>query len=472
MAKAQKIQDLAKTFMEENPNFTYIIEYGCFYDKDETFNYYKQIVDHELEVKLTNFLDINFNTNITDGTIKSFTLHLRVVARQIQNFISDKILFNDNNYLDLKDLTIKTLQEDQTIIYFIDCPAPNMECELSFTIFEKTLKEILVNKDNTSKPDQELIHLTQEMFGYYLLSELEPPVAFFLNGQGSNGKSTLLTVLEQLVGGEKFVMANSIENITTSQWAAQQLRFHRLNCCSEEQSKRIKTDKLKAIIDGSKIYADIKFSSPISFNPKTKHIFATNALPSFDKIDDGLKRRIVIIPFYRKFEPQDSNKQLKTAIFSDSILSPELPHIIKWAIEGAKRLRANNYVFSYSEASQEQMSTYIQNSSNAVAFIEENFQIPANQDEQKEFGFFSGERLYKIYQVWCKANGKKTFASNNFREEIQNTLKLKYQSSWDKVEKRNFRGFYLNLQDDCSLKNHPDLLMQFDESETQLPITY
>lgn len=470
MAKPIKIQDLSRTFIEENPNFTFVIEYGCFYDKDPIYNYYKPIIDHELAIKLTNFLDINLNINITEATVKAFTHHIKINCRQQQSPDTDKILFNDQFYLDLTDLTIKPLQEEDIITFFINTPTPKDGDACN--IFHKTLTEILVKKDKPTEPDQELINLTQEMFGYYLLSELEPPVAFFLNGQGSNGKSTLLQILEQLAGGEKFVMANSIENITTSQWAAQQLRFHRLNCCSEEQSKRIKTDKLKAIIDGSKIYADIKFSSPISFNPKTKHIFATNSLPSFDKIDDGLKRRIIIIPFYRKFEPQDSNKQLKTADFTKSLFHPELSAIVAWAIQGAQRLRSNNYVFSYSEASQEQMSTYIQNSSNAVAFIQENFTTPPKQVIVDEWNFFSVERLYKIYQVWCKSNGKKTFASNNFREEIQNTLKLKSVPAWDKVEKRTFRGFYLNLQDECSLKNHPDLLMQFDESETVLPLTF
>lgn len=439
--KNPPIQILMEEFAEKyKDNLLFVEEFNSYYWFDNLFHYYKPLKEIEIKAKIANFLEINLSGNITDSTFNNADTWLRLkVNKIIPEIESNLTIFNDGSVLNIETLEVRKYKKTDNIFYFINCRFPSKKDKCPN--FFKFLNNIMVDEED--KTDKQLIVLMQEMFGYYLLSTQEPPITFFLTGGGSNGKSTLQGVLEQLVGGPHFVMSNSIENLTTKDFHIQELRFKRLNVCNEEQSKYMQAAKFKAMVEGARVHGEIKFGEQFSFCPRTKHIFATNNMPAFDSLDYGTRRRIKIVPFMKTILPKDTNKAYKNKIWEKTAFAPELPGIVAWAIEGAKRLIANNYTFSTAASVEAEMLEYEAVVSSTVNFIRDNFEKAIKDQVGAEF--FSSTRLYKIYHQWCKtATNRKPVNSNIFRRELRQELKLKQMiMGWDRCENSNKRGFWL-----------------------------
>lgn len=462
------IQDLVKTFAEQNVDkILYVENIASFFLFNEEKGYFRFLGGQEMDDLMGPFLDMSLQKNVTDSVFATAYRWLRIYCfRRLKSLDGSHIIFNDKKVLDLNSLTFDDPRPDQNIFYHINCDSPDLSKPIAIPVFSKFLETILVDDD--LKPDPALLTLAQEMFGYYLSDKLEPPIAFFFVGEGANGKSTLQFVLEQLAGGSEFVMANSIENLTGARFDAEELRYKRLNVCSEEQSKFVRPDKFKSIIDGSLIHADIKYQKAISFRPRTKHLFSSNQLPKFSELDHGLERRLKFIPFKRRFSSRDKDITLKTERWEDSRFAPELPGIIAWAIEGAKRLKANNYDFTHSAAVNAEWGKYEEEVSSPILFLRDNF-LPINETTEENGQFFAGERLYRLYSAWCKLNNKKPYAINNFRTELKNTGKLPPFNApkHDNVLKKTSRGWLLSVRTDSELRSaieYSSLMPEFIEA--------
>ncbi|HNX82720.1 MAG TPA: phage/plasmid primase, P4 family, partial [Candidatus Omnitrophota bacterium] len=70
------------------------------------------------------------------------------------------------------------------------------------------------------------------------------------------------------------------------------------------------------------------------FKPTGKIYLSTNYKPTIKGTDDGIWRRIRLIPFEHKFE--GANKIEK---FAEKFLYPELPGILRWAVEGFLKMQ-------------------------------------------------------------------------------------------------------------------------------------
>ena len=450
--KNPPIQILMEDFADKHKDrLLFVEEHDCYYWLNKKYKYYEPIDKMSIKAKLAPYLESQLAGNITETTFNNAFVWLRLkvnkTAKQINNTLA---IFKDQKVLNLETLEVRDHKEDDTIFYFIDCNFPTKKDRCP--VFTNFLNQVLVDEEGNT--DKQLTALIQEMFGYYLLSTQEPPVTFFLVGAGSNGKSTLQFVLEQIVGGEQFIMSNSIENLTTRDFHVQELRFKRLNICSEEQSRYMQAAKFKAMVEGTRIHAEVKFGEQLSFCPKCKHIFATNNMPAFDSLDYGTRRRIKLVPLYKTFLPHETDKTLKTKHWKDSAFAPELPAIIAWAVKGAQRLIDNNYVFSTSALADAEMAEYEAVVSSTTNFLRDNFTKAKPDTIQAEF--FSYSRLYKIYHRWCKVStNRKPVNSNLFRKEVRQELKLKQMSiGWDKIDGSSKRGFWLKETAESVLKDH------------------
>ena len=113
-----------------------------------------------------------------------------------------------------------------------------------------------------------------------------------------------------------------------------------------------------------------------------------------------------------------------------------------------------------------QKKNYEQAVSSVALFMHENF-----DNENKHWAeFFSVNRLYHIYLVWCKRNNKKPNSSNNFRDELRRVLGTKTDLARDKVEKVTVRGYRCQVREESEIKRVTDYSDFMDyESEYQEP---
>ncbi len=180
--------------------------------------------------------------------------------------------------------------------------------------------------------DRTLIGFVQRAVGYSLSGLMRERVIFFLHGRGANGKSVFLRVLSALLGdygvrmpSDSFVVqrGSGIPNdIATTKGA-------RLICGSElEPNAALKHALVKQLTGGDDGTARFLLHERFTFTPTGKIWLATNHLPELNGGDQAIWDRVRVVPFLRRFEPEDQDPQL-----AENLLQ-ELPGILKWAITG------------------------------------------------------------------------------------------------------------------------------------------
>lgn len=212
-------------------------------------------------------------------------------------------------------------------------------------------------------PDGKTIDFVQEWFGY-TLSTSHKANAFLIGvGAGANGKSTLFDVLAQLVGIQN-VASVSLSNFN-SEFGLEPLIGKKLNLATESDVDAFKTGKLKALTAGEEISINRKNKMEVTTKLPTKLVFLMNELPLLSDDSFGFERRLLILPFDKTFLPHEQDKDLPKK------LTDELEGILSWALDGLKRLIANNYTFTISKSMKDAKELYFGVGNPIEKFIEE-----------------------------------------------------------------------------------------------------
>jgi putative DNA primase/helicase len=171
-----------------------------------------------------------------------------------------------------------------------------------------------------------------EMIGYTLMSHAAMERFALLVGNGANGKSVLLAVIEALCGSGNVtgVQPSKFEN--TFQRAHLHLKL--ANIVTEiKQGEVIADAALKSIVSGEPTTVEHKFRDPFEFRPYATCWFGTNHLPHTRDFSDALFRRALVVPFNRRFTPGiDADPRLKHKLIA------ELPGIMNLALNAYARV--------------------------------------------------------------------------------------------------------------------------------------
>jgi len=251
--------------------------------------------------------------------------------------------------------------------------------------------------------DIEKADILQEFFGLCLTKETKYEKALFAIGEGANGKSTILHILQQILGKRNYSSV-PLELFNNPHYTAN--FYNRLaNISIETNAKSSVYDSLmKAVISGDTISADFKYQNVIQFNPFCKLIFALNSMPRVDDKTDAFYRRLIVVRFNRQFNEEEQNKNLKHE------LEAEMDGIFTWMVEGLKRLRQRGY-FELSSGIKQEVEEYRKENNNVMTFVEEECQIDVSS-------IISKQELYNAYTQWCKVNGYKSLAKKKFGKEL------------------------------------------------------
>jgi len=163
------------------------------------------------------------------------------------------------------------------------------------TVFLKFLNDI--TQGNEKKKN-----LILDMMTYTLYRANPYEKMFVLVGSGANGKSTLLKLIEDILGKEN-ISSRTLHDLAENRFATADLEGKFANLVYELKSQDIKEfDKVKALVSGDTVTAERKFAPSFMFRNFAKLIFATNVIPTILDETDAVYRRIVLIEFNAKFE--------------------------------------------------------------------------------------------------------------------------------------------------------------------------
>ena len=303
------------------------------------------------------------------------------------------IVFNNGVY----DLETKELL-DYSPKYIIKNKIPhNYNPDAYHELLDKTLSKICCN-------DKKLRYVIEEMIGYTLLRRNELGKSFILTGDGSNGKSTLLDLINELLGEEN-ISSVSLKELS-DRFKTFQLDGKLANIGDDISNEYIQDNStFKKLVTGEKVNVERKGRDPYDFKNYSKLIFSANELPRINDLSGGLKRRLVFIPFNAKFSKRDEDYD---PFIKDKITTPAaLEYLLKIAIDGLYRIINNNSITS-SEVCDKVWEEYEAINNPVVSFIEE------HKIENE-----SVNDVFRQYQVWCVESGLKPLSKIVFGKEVR-----------------------------------------------------
>lgn len=316
-------------------------------------------------------------------------------------FDSDKKLFNvQNGYLDLSTGVLMPHDKDKfftkasNVEYTdkIDCP---MWLDFLDVIFQG---------------DQDLIDYMQRAVGYSLSGSTEEQVMFVLFGNGRNGKSVFLDIITEMFGNystniqPQTIMVKQQSGGANSDIA--RLDGARLVTTTEpNEGSRLDEGLVKQLTGGDKVTARFLYGTEFDFEPELKLWMATNHKPVIRGTDDGIWRRMAIIPFNAQIPIEKVDKQLKNK------LKGELKAILNWAVEGYQLWKLRGLAEPTVIA--EQRRSYQTEMDSVEAFIEECCIREEGHSVQSKI-------IYQAYRQWANDNGQYLMSNTKFGREMGN----------------------------------------------------
>lgn len=252
--------------------------------------------------------------------------------------------------------------------------------------------------------DKELRNLIEEMIGYCLFRRNSFEKAFILTGNGANGKSTLLEIIERMIGEEN-ISSVALEELD-ERFKTYQLEGKLVNIGDDISNNYIEDNStFKKLSTGQKVNVERKGKDPYDLENYSKLIFSANELPRINDLTDALKRRLIFVPFNAKFSKKDKDYD---PFILDKLTQPEaLEYLLKLAVDGLHRLIENNG-FEVPKQSLKLWEEYEEINNPVVAFLNE-FNIDGETVEE----------TYLKYTTWCSQSGLKPLSKNVFGREVK-----------------------------------------------------
>lgn len=211
---------------------------------------------------------------------------------------------------------------------------PGAQCPL----FDQTLLDVF-------KGDMEMAEFFMRCIGYALLGQPKEAMLFIPFGNGSNGKSTLLNLIRRVFGSyAKTADAGTFISDSGGRAAGgaredllrlKGARFVYVN--EPDEGGELREGTVKTITGGDSITARGLFAtSSVEFTPSWATFMPTNHKPIIKGTDNGIWRRLTLIPFERNFENdptiiKDPNRPEK--------LLAEMPGVLNRVLQAAGRYK-------------------------------------------------------------------------------------------------------------------------------------
>lgn len=258
--------------------------------------------------------------------------------------------------------------------------------------------------------DQELIDFIQKAVGYSLSGSTREQCMFVLFGNGRNGKSVFLDIINDILGTyatniqPQTLMVKQQSSGANSDIA--RLKGARLVTTTEpNDGVRLDEGLVKQLTGGDKVTARHLYGNEFEFEPEFKIWMATNHKPIIRGTDDGIWRRLKMIPFQYQIPDKKVDKNLKHK------LRKELPAILNWAVEGALKWQKDG--LKNPRVVEEANKEYRTEMDVTELFVQECCDVDESYSIQAKV-------LYQTYKDWAKENGQYEMSNTKFGKEMGN----------------------------------------------------
>lgn len=239
--------------------------------------------------------------------------------------------------------------------------------------------------------------------GYCLNQDVSQQKFMILNGEGGSGKSTLIRMIEEMIGSE------NISNISltelTQRFASFGLMGKLLNSCADLEISALEdTSTLKKSLGEDRLRGEQKGHDAISFKSYAKMIFSTNELPLIkSERTNGFYRRLLVLTMNKVPVKRRSD------FFTE--LSSQIDYFLHITIEALQRMYAAGSI-TESETSVKAISQMKFDSDTVEAWIQEaTYQVPECKIDRSV--------LYQSYDKYCQDNDRQSLSRTNFYKAMR-----------------------------------------------------
>ena len=289
-------------------------------------------------------------------------------------------------------------------------------------VWEKTL-------DLCMGGDAELVGFLQLAAGYSMTGLNNEQVFFFLYGTGCNGKSTIVNVLREIMGGHavqsapETIMAQRNSNPSGPTPEIARLAGVRFVAMVEtEDGQRLAESRIKQMTGGDAMTARVLHGDPFDFVPIFKLWLAGNHRPVVRGDDYGIWRRIRMIPFTTVIPPEALDKKLPDK------LRAEYPGILNWLIRGCIDWQHNGLAVPTKVA--QEVEQYKSDMDLIAQWLDENCKVGPHLESRARFA-------YRNFAEWAKAGGHGVVTEVRFAQKMAERGFTKYRSR----DGQRYRGF-------------------------------
>jgi putative DNA primase/helicase len=252
-------------------------------------------------------------------------------------------------------------------------------------------------------PEADVRAFMQRAIGYGLTGLTREQSLFFLYGSGSNGKSTLLNIIRRLMGdyaahtGSETLMSRREGAQTNDLAALQGARF--VTTVEVEDGRRMAESLVKELTGGDPITVKFLYKEFFTYTPVFKIFLAANHKPVIRGQDNGIWRRIRLIPFTAHIEDAEKDPNLGDKLWEEraGILAWAVCGCMEWQVHG---LQAPDVVKDATQEYRNEMDVL-------ASFLEEICILESD-------AAVSRAALFRAYGTWCEQNKERAYTQRAF----------------------------------------------------------
>lgn len=259
--------------------------------------------------------------------------------------------------------------------------------------------------------DMVLIEYVQVNCGIAIIGMVLVEALYIALGIGRNGKSTFWNVIAMVLGSYSGNI--SADALTTGcrrniKPELAEAKGKRLLIASEmQEGARLNDSVVKQLCSTDRIFAEKKYKDPFSFSPCHTLVLYTNHLPRVSASDDGIWRRLIVIPFNARIEGAGDRKNYAKYLFDNAGEA-----ILAWLIEGARKAIELDFKVPVPPCVRQAIDEYREQNNWFGHFLEDKCEIG------EDFRVSSSE-LYQGYRSYCLETGEYVRPTGDFYSALE-----------------------------------------------------
>jgi P4 family phage/plasmid primase-like protien len=255
----------------------------------------------------------------------------------------------------------------------------------------------------------ELMDSVLDMMAYCLWPTYDDHVFAYLVGEGRNGKSTLLRIMQAVLGRDNYE-AISLAQLGGNRFAPAHLEGKLANISEESSGTDLsleETNTIKNLSAGGELQVEHKGERAFMMRNSAKLIFSANKTPRFHEQGLALKSRLLVIPFDHTFASPDENIALQ--LIADA---PNITPMLVRRLQDNLRVNGGKIKVSRGGAAAATAQEKVLLAGNSA--VEWGKECLLSSLDIPESNYITCKEAYDRYKIWCLENNYKQMNSVNF----------------------------------------------------------